>query len=338
MAKGKQQLSRTNARAQYARVAAHSANRLARWGLRRLMSNAGIRRKPAVIRRKLNKNIIPVGTGASQSFFKKSYKPRLATKILKELQPIRALVETSAERITTTQYGVQRVTSVAQFPCGAISNFFTNLVDTNGSNTQQCILRSIEQEYMISNASSTNVFIKIYECTARNDFFSTTNSTSLGLSIWHPTGAFDQGVYDVNNGMNANTLGITPFNSQLFTNNWIVDKIYHVELGAGRSHKHLSRFSPNRMVLESRVSRNSILKGVTRAVMILAYGSPINDTTNNTLVSTSHVELNIVRKQVSKIQFLNPQGQVFFNVQGLQAVTVAEHIDEEGNIQNEVET
>lgn len=337
MAKGKQQLSRTNARAQYARVAAHTATRLARWGLRRWASNA-LRRKPAVARRKLNKSIMPVGTGASQSFHKVSYQPKLSSKILKDLTPIRCYVETSSERMSTSAYGVQKATAVAQFPCGTIGNYFTNLVDSSGSNTQRLFLRSIEQEYMISNASSTNVFIKIYELTARQDITLGGSSPVLGIIEWNPAGAFDRGVYDVNTGMSAMTLGTTPFQSQLFTNVWKVDKIYHVELGAGRSHKHLSKYSPNKIVDETRSSRNHILKGVTRAVMILAFGSPINDTTNNTLVSTSIIGLNIVRKQVARIQSINPQGLVYYNQQGLSTVAQAEHVDEEGNIQNEVET
>lgn len=279
-----------------------------------------------------------MGTGASQSFYKKSYRCRLAKKVLKELAPIRVNVQTSAERMSTLAYGKQKAAAVLQFPCSQITQAFNSLVDGSGSQTQSVFLRSIEQEYMISNASSANVFVKIYECTCRNDFGVGTPSPTLGIPINNPAGAFDQGVYDVNSDMDSMTLGVTPFQSQLFTQLWRVDKIYHVELGAGRTHKHLSRFSPNTVVHEPRSARNVNLEKVTRGVLILAYGSPINDTTTNTSVSTSLIALNIVRKETTKYQFMNPQGSVYYNQQNLGIVVQAEHIDEEGNIQNEVET
>lgn len=318
-----------------AKVAYHGAKALARWGLRRLASRT---LKRSIKPRKLNQDIRPVGTGASQSFYRKSYRMKLSRKILKDLTPIRVNVQTSAERLSTAAYGIQKPTSILQFPCSQIAQAFTNLVDSSSALTQQVFLRSIEQEYMISNASSANVFVKIYECTARNDFNLTTTSSVLGVAINQPSGAFDQGVYDVNTGMSSLTLGVTPFQSSLFTQNWIVDKIYHVELGAGRTHKHLSQFSPNTIIHESRSSRNVNLEKVTRGVMILAYGSPINDTTSSSAVSTSLIALNIVRKETSKFQFINPQGQVYYNQQGLGTVALGEHIDEEGNVQNEVET
>lgn len=287
---------------------------------------------------RLNRQIAPVGTGSSQSFFSKRYKARLPIKVLKNLAPVRVTVQTSSESLRTVAYGKQKATAVLQFPCSQLTNFFTNLVDSNSSNTQSMLLRSIEQEYMISNASSTNVFLKIYEVTARNDFTASTNSATLGAAINTPHGAFDQGIYDINSGMDAMTLGVTPFQSQLFTQMYKVDKIYHIELGAGRTHKHLSRFSPNAIVHEPRTSRNHILEKLTRGVLILAFGSPINDTTTASSVSTSIVALNMVRKETSKIQFMNPQGAVYYNQQALGTVAQGEHIDEEGNVQNEVET
>lgn len=339
------QLKRTNhvRIAPYQRAAmtyaAKGGYALARYGVNRAAGaiQKWWRGKKALKKRSLNKDIRPVGTGASQSFFKKSYKARLPVKILKNLTPIRCDVETSAEKLRTVAYGKQTATQVAQFTSAKIDSIFANLVDYNTSKTQSVLLRSIEQEYMISNASSANVFIKLYEITARNDIKIDGNSPTLAQALYSAVGAFDQGVYDINTGMDAMTLGVTPFQSKMFTQNFKVDKIYHIELGAGRTHKHLSRFSPNRIVHESRSSRTNALEAITRYVVILAFGSPINDTTTTTAVSTSLVNLNIVRKQVTKIQFMNPQGAVYYNTQGLGIVAQAEHVDEEGNVQNEVE-
>lgn len=334
----KNTLRDTRSRAAMAKAAAYATGRLARWGVSALAKRAFAGRKKKPLARRLNQDIRPVGTGASQSFYRKSYRCRLAKKILKELAPMRVNVQTSAERMSTLAYGKQKATAVLQFPCSQITQAFTNLVDSSSSNTQSVLLRSIEQEYMISNASSANAFVKIYECTCRNDFNVGTTSPTLAIPINNPAGSFDQGVYDINSGMDAMTLGVTPFQSQLFTQLWRVDKIYHVELGAGRTHKHLSRFSPNTVVHEPRSARNVNLEKVTRAVLILAYGSPINDTTTNSAVSTSLIALNIVRKETTKFQFMNPQGSVYYNQQSLGTVAQAEHIDEQGNVQNEVET
>lgn len=320
-----------------ARVAYQGAKSLAQWGLRRLVQNTLGRKVKGRTKRRINQDIRPVGTGASQSFFRKAYKSKLPVKVLKALTPIRCDVETSAEKLRTVAYGKQTATAVAQFTSSKIDTMLTNLVDSSSSKTQSVLLRSIEQEYMISNASSANVFVKLYEITARNDIKIDGTSPTLAHNLWGAVGAFDQGIYDINSGMDAMTLGVTPFQSKMFTQNFRVDKIYHVELGAGRTHKHISRFSPNRIVHESRSSRTNALEAVTRFVMILAYGSPINDTTTTTSVSTSLVNLNIVRKQVTKIQFIDPQGAVYYNTQNLGTVASAEHVDEEGNVQNEVE-
>lgn len=320
-----------------ARVAYQGAKSLAKWGLRRLAQNTLRRTLKGRTTRRINQDIRPVGTGASQSFFRKAYKSKLPVKVLKALTPIRCDVETSAEKLRTVAYGKQTATAVAQFTSSKIDTMLANLVDSSSSKTQSVLLRSIEQEYMISNASSANVFVKLYEITARNDIKIDGTSPTLAHNLWGAVGAFDQGIYDINSGMDAMTLGVTPFQSKMFTQNFRVDKIYHVELGAGRTHKHISRFSPNRIVHESRSSRTNALEAVTRFVMILAYGSPINDTTTTTSVSTSLVNLNIVRKQVTKIQFIDPQGAVYYNIQNLGTVAAAEHVDEEGNVQNEVE-
>lgn len=290
---------------------------------------------------KLNANIAPVGTGSSLSFFRRRYKAKLPHKVMKALAPVRTRVYSQSEAVTSTN-NAQGVTAIHQLACDRIAELFSGLVDGTGAATQSMLIRSIEQEIMISNASSTNTFLKIYECTARNDFFSNTAATGTYTDpIWTGRGSLQAGLIDVSGStaIDADYLGMTPFQSKLFTQLWNVNKIFHVELGAGRSHKHQTNFAVNKMMHEERTSRNSIVEYVTRCVLIVAYGSPVNSTADRLAVGTSKVSLNVVWKETIKVQSLSPQASIFTVAQNLGNVfTTGEHMDEDGDAQAEATT
>lgn len=125
---------------------------------------------------------------------------------------------------------------------------------------------------------SNNAFLRLYEVTARRDFYSVTASAGdYSKAIWTPLGAFDQGMVDCTTTATnaANEIGNHPFMSRLFTELWKVDRVYHIELGAGRSHKHVTSYDVKQFVNEPRTSRNSMIGGVTRGILIIAYGALI---------------------------------------------------------------
>lgn len=322
-------------RSRYAKAMTTAA--AAAWRNRRLIATAvrklaGRRKKTRTKTvRKLNVQITPRQEGSSLSFYKKAWKTRLHRRILEKLTPERTHVTTTGVRLEGAT-GRQVAHSVPQFWCPTISNIFANLVDNASSVTQEVYLKGIEQEYMLSNATNVNMFIKIYECTARNDFLSTTNSTGAytGYNVAEAAGAFDQGIKETNSGLDATWLGVTPFTSKLFTSMYNVDKVINIELAPGRCHKHQSTFRPRALVKEPRTSRNSLIKGLTRAVMIVAWCGPVNDNTTDTQVSTGKPALNIVLKQSITTQFLNPQGDAITLVNSLGTVTNGVVMSEEG--------
>lgn len=291
--------------------------------------------------RRLNVNISPQGNGSSQSFYKKTRKAKLVGRILKAMQPPRTLVNVDSQRATATAYGKQVAQSVEFIQANDITNMFSQLT-TGGSNTQRLYIDKFTSEFLFSNLDSNNVFIRLYECTARRDFYSTTASTGdYSKAIWTPLGSFDQGLVDVSGSSTnaANELGNHPFMSRLFTEMWKIDKVYHIELGAGRSHKHVSSFDIKKFVNEPRSSRNSMLGGITRGILIIAYGAPVVDGTTNTLVSTSKAFIGWVRKDSTRIRTVDPQGEQIYRTEGaaISTVTTGYHIDDGGSRQAEVQ-
>lgn len=327
---------RTNRYAPYARAAGRVLGAAARTALKTGIQRWRARRTK---QRKLNVNIQPQGTGSSVSFFKKTRKAKLVGKILKAMQPPRTLVNVDSQRATATAYGKQVCQSVEFIQANDITNMFAQLT-SGGSNTQRVYIDRFQCEFLFSNLDSNNVFLRLYEVTARRDFYSTSASTGdYSKAVWTPLGAFDQGLMDCTSSTSnaANELGNHPFMSRLFTEMWKIDKVYHIELGAGRSHKHVSSYDVKKFVNEPRSSRNSMLGGITRGLLIVAYGAPVVDGTTNTLVSTSKASIGWVRKEATRVRVVDPQGEQIYRTEGsaINAVTSGYHIDDSGDRQAE---
>lgn len=290
--------------------------------------------------RRLNVNIQPIGNGSTQSFYKKTRKAKLVGRILKAMQPPRTLVNVDSQRANATACGKQLAQSVEFIQASDITNMFGQLT-TGGSNTQRLYIEKFSSEFLFSNLTSTNTFLRLYEVTARRDFYSTTASTGdYSKAIWTPLGAFDQGLIDCTSSASnaANELGNHPFMSRLFTEMWKIDRVYHIELGAGRSHKHVTSYDVKKFVNEPRTSRNSMLGGITRGILIIAYGAPVVDGTTNTLVSTSKASIGWVRKDSTRVRVVDPQGEQIYRVEksDISNVTTGYLIDEDGDRQADV--
>lgn len=330
---------RVNRYAPYARAAGRVAGAALRLG-----AQAALRRMTQTkkkVTRKLNQNIMPVASGSSMSFYRRKYKARMVGRIHKQLSAPRVITHCTSQRLEST-VGQQAVTDVAQLECNQFKDangIFQTLVDNNTSPAQTVYVRNIQQEYLFSNASSSNVFVKIFECTARRDITASTLSAgAYAVPQWRGTGAFDHGITEILASRNAQAMGITPFDSRLFCTMYKVDKVYNVELGPGRSHKHQSKFEVNKLIHEQRTSRNDILGGITRCVLIMAYGAPVNSTTDANQVTTGRVALNIVRKQAITVSSFSPNVPMMRQLLELSTTGTYEHMDEDGDVQNEITT
>lgn len=294
----------------------------------------------ANMRHRLFQNIRPVGTGSSKSYHSAGKPPKLVGRILRQMQPVRSMNQTTSQRVEGT-IGTQGVAAEHTFTVGQLQDYFTQLT-SGGSNTQRLYLKKATSEILISNATSSNTFVRLYELKARRDFMTTTNSAGAlsTQAIWTAAGAFDQGLYDVTSSTSnaATALGASPFQSKLFTQLWKVEKVFNIELGSGRSHKHTSSYNVNRFITESSLGttasrRNQILGGITRAILIVTYGAPVNSDALDTNVSTAKPALNIVRHDRHYIQVVDPQGEQMYRISTLPTFTDAQEVDEEGNVQ-----
>jgi len=335
-------------RSQYStagRVAVAATRAMAKYATKKLVGAAAKRwSKKGSSRPRMFLRVKPVGTGSSQSWYKGGRKARLPGKLLKTLQPARVMNQATSGRLEGA-IGQQAVMSERFLTVGQIQDMFAQLT-TGGSNTQRLYLKKVTGDFLITNATSSNTFVRIYELTARRDFNVTTASSgALTNAIWQPEGAFDQGMFDVSASTSnaATALGSTPFQSGLFTKLWRVNKVYNIELGSGRSHKHSTTYDVNTFVDEiitgkdSGSRRNQILKGISRAIMIIAYGAPVNSDATDTNVSTAKPALNIVRMDRHYIHTIDPQGQQYYRVSTIPGFSDPQEVDEEGNVQTPTE-
>lgn len=332
---------RSNRYAPYVRAAANVASYAVRQGVKRAAENVADRatKRRAIHRPRLFQRVPTVGHGSSQSWFRSGRKPKMLGKLLKQLQPARVMSQATSQRIESS-IGGQCVSSDHFCSVAQIQDYFSQLT-IGGSDTQRIYVKKITADYLISNATSSNTFLRIYELIARRDFNLSSNSAGAysGSALWTPVGAFDQGLYDVTSTMNAAILGASPFHSKLFTANWKVKKVFNIELGSGRSHKHTTTYNCNKMISEDRVGKDTasrrtlVLGGITRAVMIIAYGAPVNSDATDTNVSTAKAALNIVRLDRHEIHSVDPQGGKFYRVSTIPTVTDPQEVDEEGNVQ-----
>lgn len=326
------------------RAMAYTAGKVAYAGAKALVK-AGARRLVRKWTKKgsskrLFQAIRPVGTGSSMSYFKAYRKARLGGKVLKQLQPLRVMNQATSTRVEGA-IGAQALHADKFMTVGQIQDLFAQLT-SGGSNTQRIYMKKVTADFLITNATSSNTVVRIYELIARRDFSITTNSAGALSStpIWDPTGAMDQGLYDVSGSTSnsATALGNTPFQSKLFTQLWKVNKIFTVELGSGRSHKHTTAYDVNQFIDESILGtsgarRNQILRGITRAVMIVTFGLPVNSDTTDTNVSTAKPALNIVRLDRHYCHTVDPQGQQYYRISTIPGFSDPQEVDEEGNVQ-----
>ena len=85
-----------------------------------------------------------------------------------------------------------------------------------------------------------------------------------------------------------------PFRSRTFLSFYKVEKIIRFELAPGESHKHSSTYNINKMIHGSLVEAFGYVKDYSTFQMYVVSGTPINDTTNTSLVSTSTITVDIV--------------------------------------------
>lgn len=215
----------------------------------------------------------------------------------------------SATRITQTA-GQQAVKSVQSlFNAGDLSTLSARI---QNNQTNRFCAESCSSEIMITNQDLGNVKIMIYDLIARRD-------ATLAMTPVYPDAAW-QTSYGDEGGANADyqVVGSTPFSSDLFVQYYKVLKVTHVILGQGQCHIHRVKFSPNRVIDgETLQYTTGNLKGLSVFQMIVAYGTPCNDATTKTTVSTGQVALDVVTRRQYKYTWINDNDTNWFKTDNL---------------------
>jgi len=185
-----------------------------------------LRRKP----RSLSSGVKPVGDGASRSFYRagKRVKPRIFGISRMSPEQIYQNVFTGRQ---TSGAGRQIAWSTDIGNLADLEAVVTAKAAANPLN--QIYIKSYTRKYMFTNTASTNVFVDLYECVPRR-----------GITVDAVT-AFSTGIAQMTPTESSASIMTTPFQSRYFTQNWLIKKVFRIELAAGRTHIHTAKYNIN---------------------------------------------------------------------------------------------
>lgn len=228
----------------------------------------------------------------------------------------------TSERIDNNNYGRQ---SVSEYPTMSSANFQLDLERALGSvPTQARIATSslyygtVEMITTFTNQELTTSYLSIYDTKPR---FHMPNAIDTPLYLWNlgleyqggdtPTRDTYLDVYE------------KPFRSELFTTFYNVLNVQRVELSPGATHKHTARFHLNTKIQGYKSIVFDFIRNYTNYQMYIVSGTPVNDVTVNTLVSTSTIALDVVRKITYNFTIANQSRTQTISTVSLGAITSA---------------
>lgn len=145
----------------------------------------------------------------------------------------------------------------------------------------------------ITNADQIPAMVTIYDTVTRQNCDANTSTQwSNGLV----SGSLTNGT------VSPTALGVTPFMSPMFTNTYKVLKSLDVVIPPGQTYKHTMICSPKYLMDMNdnfpASSSDTYKSYLTHEVMLNCRGTPTNDATTKTAISTSAVALNVVAHKV----------------------------------------
>lgn len=162
-------------------------------------------------------------------------------------------------------------------------------------NTLCYTVKDIDYEIYFSNTTTANVIMDLYECEYRQS----QNNDPVTLFRQGLADAYTQG------GVTPNTMYITPFQSPTFTANCKVNKVHHIELAQGRSHKHVIKNNVNHYVDMEQVTTNGdvFYRKVTKFTLVIFQGLPGVSNTNATYAVTCPTQIAYTVKYAYKYAY-----------------------------------
>jgi len=228
----------------------------------------------------------------------------------------------TSQRIDSNGYGKQ---AVSQYWTLDNATFASDLALALASTptierraTSSLYYGSVEMETAFTNQELTTCYLSIYDMKPR---------FHMPGAAYRPAAMWELGIqYETGEGQTIDSyLDVyqKPFRSEFFTNFYNVLNVQRVELSPGSTHKHTVRYHLNTKILGFKLEPFVYLKNYTNFQMYVVSGTPVNDSTVLTNVSTSTVALDVVRKLVYNFTLSNQARTQIVNTSSLPTITAA---------------
>lgn len=289
---------------------------------------------------KLNQRVRPVGVGSSFSKFSYYHRANWIKKVYKQLSPFQKYSVLSSSRIQVNQNLISTLYT-ACYTKAHLVNMCALVESDGGSITPSAypeagfrfILHSCRQELMFTNQTNATMFLKLYEYTCRRETgIAPDDAYKKGFEYEQSVASSATAGRDVLYG--ALTIGATPFQSSFFCTRYKINRVYTLELASGKSHVHVSYYSPNKWYSQEDVDSpvtaetDTFQAYLTRGTFIQAYGSPVDDDASSVAIGRGAIDM--VTRMTYTFRHLKPQKISYVYTDTLPTVVTEHVMSEEG--------
>lgn len=232
------------------------------------------------------------------------------------------LYEYLQSRREISAFGKQNVHLITYNDQASVQQLFATIPQIASSptiyQTGKFIFQSMTSKMTFTNQDLASSYVTIYSVIPR--FHVPTGSSPLAL--------WDKGLEDQQLIPGANDdyrdAYAKPFASQNFCLYYKIEKVTTFELQQGQSHCHETTWHMNKEVHGQISAAFSSMRDITKYNLIAISGTPINDLTTKTLVSTSSCAIDIVERISKKYTYAANQRTLRTYVNTLSAISTAE--------------
>jgi len=161
--------------------------------------------------------------------------------------------------------------------------------------TTKFFLTSCTVDTEIANVSSYPIVVDIYEVLAKEDLLgagTTNNYGPYGVYVYSPIQFWSSGLGTNTSPIVGSSLGPTnttarPYDNDLFSNYWRICSKLTIALSTGDVHRHSSVYQYNKVIQMTKANYSTLLRNVTRNIMIVARGTTVQDSGVSPAVSVT---------------------------------------------------
>lgn len=197
------------------------------------------------------------------------------------------------------------------------------------NNTTRCMFHRMRVQYQLSNSTTCNVNLRVYDCVTRhdvpyNDSESTQQAISTIISQGFTDAAYTGGVTDTT---------LTLFQCPRFCENFKIRKVRTYEMRPGEQLNFLLDDPKRHYININRIYSQTgqlltYVSGVSQFLMFQLWGKPVHDSTSPTQITTSAAAIDGTFEEVYEFKFINPATQSIYAHGSYGTVTTAKEINE----------